>query len=104
MPIGVLRKAQKNTINKLPMIALASPPPGVPGAGEISKNNAGLIAENPLNKRIAKIHNKNIIPIDMATRENVKPNKLARLRLANKVGSREIIMFLLLDLLPFASA
>jgi hypothetical protein len=28
----------------------------------------------------------------MATRENVKPNKLARLRLANKDGSRVLVL------------
>jgi hypothetical protein len=80
--MGVLNKLHDKTIIKLPTMALAKPPPGVPGAGVLWVNRLKLKAEKPLNIKMAKIHSKKIKPMAMADMESTKPIKLARLRLA----------------------
>jgi hypothetical protein len=99
----VLIKAQKKTIIKLPTIGLAKPPPSDPGAGVLAKNRDGLIAAKPFHNKMAKIQKRNSMPIDMAIMEKVRPRAFARFRFANNDGSRVLIRFSLLDLLPSAS-
>jgi hypothetical protein len=81
-PIGVLSKEHEATIIKLPTMALAKPPPSVPGAGVFLNNKSKFRAEKPLTVRISKIHSKNAKPMAMADIDKTKPKKLARLRLA----------------------
>jgi hypothetical protein len=78
----VLNNVQDTTIIKLPTMALAKPPPGVPGAGVLCVNKSKFKAEKPLNIKIAKIQSKKTKPMTMADIESTKPKKLARLRLA----------------------
>jgi hypothetical protein len=68
-------------------MALAKPPPRVPGAGVLAKNRDGLIAEKPLYSKTDKIQNRKIMPILIAIIDKVRPMAFARLRWLNRPRS-----------------
>ena len=85
MPIGVLTKVAKETIIKLPIIAFASPPPGVPAAGVLFKKKSKLNKPaKPLEKSRTKIHTNALTPIIMAVLDKNKPIKFFRFLLLYK--------------------
>ena len=80
MPIGVEISVAKPTIIRLPTIALAMPPPAVPGAGVFLKKKSGVKAASPFEASVQRIQIKPIRPITNEIELNARPRKLASLR------------------------
>ncbi len=68
------------TIIRLPTIAFASPPPGVPGAGVLLVKKSQLSAVRPLNASVHSIHSRPIRPTAIDTLDSSRPIALTTFR------------------------
>ena len=81
MPIGVLIRADRPTIIRLPTMALRKPPPSLPGAGVSWVKIAADRPPNPLASKVHKIQLSTARPIDIASTDNAMPMRWLRKRL-----------------------
>jgi len=79
-PTGVETSTVKPTINRLPTMALARPPPSEPGAGVDWVNRFQSSAANPFVSRTLRIQSSTNRPSPIAPSDSVRPMVLARWR------------------------
>ncbi|MCY1383905.1 hypothetical protein D9M69_720760 [compost metagenome] len=80
MPIGVDTSTEKPTISRLPTMALARPPPSVPGAGVDWVNMFQSSAAKPLLNSTNRIHSNTVRPSAIEPIERVRPTALDQRR------------------------